>query len=191
MCGSGSRRLSESNLRPKVVRLSGENGAEGIRTPGLLPARQALSQLSYGPVGGKSSRELEVLCPVDPPALVVPRGSDSQGDRRRVFYSLDRNEVAAVEIDRVGGDGVNLPRRIPASYEAVRSTSARHARNDQHLAPSCRPFALDPEQSIIEAEDEVVAASVGNRAIDLDAELDGFEGDGRLRDGSLLIRCHE
>jgi hypothetical protein len=32
------------------------NGAEGIRTPGLLHAMQALSQLSYGPKSGQFSR---------------------------------------------------------------------------------------------------------------------------------------
>jgi hypothetical protein len=30
-----------------------ENGADGIRTRDLLAASQTLSQLSYGPVGGK------------------------------------------------------------------------------------------------------------------------------------------
>ena len=41
-----------------------------------------------------------------------------------------------------------------------------------------------------EREDQVVAATLGDRPIDLDPELDRGERDSELGDGSFLIRCH-
>ena len=55
------------------------DGADGIRTRDLLAASQTLSQLSYGPKGRQSSRELEIGGVVDACSLVVPRGR--LGDR--------------------------------------------------------------------------------------------------------------
>ena len=48
------------NLRWSLIQCSG--GDEGDRTPDLLTARQALSQLSYAPVRKSTIRELERRC---------------------------------------------------------------------------------------------------------------------------------
>ena len=49
-----------SNLRWSLIQCSG--GDEGDRTPDLLTASQALSQLSYAPVRKSTIRELGPRC---------------------------------------------------------------------------------------------------------------------------------
>jgi hypothetical protein len=56
------------------------SGADGDRTRDLLAASQTLSQLSYGPKRGKCSREVEIVCPIDPSRLVVPRRREAKPD---------------------------------------------------------------------------------------------------------------
>ena len=51
----------ESSALPLSYGGGRRNGAEGTRTPGLLGAIQALSQLSYSPVHGMGARGLEPL----------------------------------------------------------------------------------------------------------------------------------
>jgi RimJ/RimL family protein N-acetyltransferase len=86
-CSSGARtgRASFSLIEPtsageepltflgSVERLR-VSGADGTRTRALLAASQSLSQLSYGPrLSAQCSREVVVICPIDPESLVVPR----------------------------------------------------------------------------------------------------------------------
>ena len=73
-----------------------ESGAEGVRTPDLRDCQPSLSQLSYGPVARKSSRELVVLRPVDAGFWLL-RGGHPQPDCRPCLNAIDRNVVAAIE----------------------------------------------------------------------------------------------
>ena len=45
--------VSATPFRPRLVELKVFGGREGIRTPGLLVANEALSQLSYSPTSSK------------------------------------------------------------------------------------------------------------------------------------------
>ena len=69
---SGRRALSGARRRPPGLELAVlVDGAEGARTPGLLDAIQALSQLSYGPKSLKCNAEIVGVSPVDTGTLVV------------------------------------------------------------------------------------------------------------------------
>ena len=113
------------NLRWSLIQCSG--GDEGDRTPDLLTASQALSQLSYAPVRGSTIRELSRRCkgnfgktfrgrgrrsPLD--ARLSPRGAPrglsraSRGLRRprprKVFpkLPLHRRESSRIVLPRTG-----------------------------------------------------------------------------------------
>jgi hypothetical protein len=57
----------------RKVRNASGDGAEGDRTPDLQSATLALSQLSYGPVPGQCSFEIELVRRIHPPLSVVQR----------------------------------------------------------------------------------------------------------------------
>lgn len=132
-----------------------ESGAEGIRTPGLDAASVALSQLSYGPVLAKSSRELEVASPVDALALVVPGRSEPELNRAAVREALEGEVVAAISVNRVSRESVDLVCRIRAMEQPVAGAPAGAAANDDHVAVSRSPLALNAHEPSIEVEDEV------------------------------------
>ena len=88
------------------------NGASRARTGDLVPARDALSQLSYGPVAAKCSGEFEVLGPVDSPRLIVLGLNETKLNSREPIDSMNRNEETAAELIGVGRYRVDLITRI-------------------------------------------------------------------------------
>jgi hypothetical protein len=140
-----------------------------------LAASQSLSQLSYGPLMvSQSNGEVEIVGPIHTAPLVVPTGQHAERDRWTVGDSRDRNEKAAIELQAVSRNRVNLVSRVATSDEAFGSSSG----------------ALTRHQLATEIEDQVVAAAFGDRRVHVDSELGGRVSNGGLGDRSLLVRCH-
>ncbi len=84
------------------------SGASRARTGDLVPARDALSQLSYGPARAKCSGEFEVFRPVQAGLLIVPRRGESKLDRAPFAERFERQEIAAVQVRAIGGERIYL-----------------------------------------------------------------------------------
>ena len=96
------------NLRWSLIQCSG--GDEGDRTPDLLTASQALSQLSYAPVRVSTIRELGRRC--------------KENFRKKLSPSLRGGAAAA----RLSGSSPVAPRGPPATKPAHLLRSAGTAR---------------------------------------------------------------
>ena len=119
--------------------------------------------------------------------LVVPRRCQAQMDARAALDLPDRNEVRVLGIRAPGRDAVDLGAAVRSEHVAPRRVATGPAAHDDDIALPVRPFALCSEQPLARVEDQVVAAAVTDRAVDIDPEPDGRGGDRRLRDRSLLV----
>ena len=100
------------------------DGADGTRTRGLLAASQSLSQLSYGPsMVSQSSREVEVVCPINAKSLVVSSGREPEVELRSAFELLDGQKEATIEFGAVGSKRINLGGRVKAPTQSFASSS--------------------------------------------------------------------
>jgi hypothetical protein len=153
-----------------------------------MPARHALSQLSYGPVAAQSSRELEILCPVNAVSLIVLRSRNAKKDLSPGAQIIEGDEVAALVVGTVGCERIDFSGGIDPSPNTLARSSARVAANEDGIANPRRPLALDAQEILAEKEDHVEPASLGDWAVDLDPELRRLMSDRCLRNRALLIR---
>jgi hypothetical protein len=80
-----------------------------------MPARHALSQLSYGPFGLRQcSREPEILGPVHSETLIVSGGASPKLDMRTNPDPGERQVVTLVRVGAIGGEGIDLRGGIEA-----------------------------------------------------------------------------
>src|SRR5262249_59873612 len=114
---------SGGRLREKPLGGAARSGAEGDRTPDLLDAIQALSQLSYGPRDAQCSAELVLLRPVDPFLLVVLSRAEAERYRAALREAIEGEEVTTIELGRVPGERVDFALRVPLLHEAVRTAT--------------------------------------------------------------------
>ena len=162
-------------------------GASRARTGDLDAASVALSQLSYGPTElPKCSAELEILSPIDAESLIVAAPRQAQIDLRTADYPFARKVVAPIELGRVGGEGVDLARRIGPLEKADPAPPGGITTDDDHVAAPARELALHANQAIAEVEDEVVAL-VGNGFRDANPQFHRGVDDCRLSDRPLLV----
>ena len=164
------------------------SGAEGDRTPDLLDAIQALSQLSYGPRAAQCSAELVLVCPVDPLLLIVLGRTEPQRDSPALREVAERQEVATVEVYGIRREGVDLTPAVAALHESARAAPPTDERNNEHVAVSANPLALDANEPPAELEDEVVPETLVYRSGNGDAELDRGSDYRCFRDRPLLGR---
>src|SRR5206468_9986409 len=118
--------------------------------------------------------------------LVVPCRRETQLDSASPTKCRQREEVAPIGIRAVGGEGVNLIRRIEPPQQPVTVTPIRVTANDHYIAVTARPFALNSHESWSQIEDQVIALD-GVRRPHTDAELCGLTCDRELRDSTFLI----
>src|SRR3954449_9708837 len=123
------------------------SGASRARTGDIVPARDALSQLSYGPRCSKCSGEFVVLRPVDAKSLVVPRRAETQLDVALIRERVHRQQIAPVEIAAVRGKSVDVFARVVLAKKAIAITPIAIAPHDNHIAAARSPFALDSQQA--------------------------------------------
>jgi hypothetical protein len=137
----------------------------------------------------QSSREVEVVTPIDPVTLVVPGRLDPKRNRRSILDDIDRDEEAPIEFHAVRGERINFIRRVSPPAETFRGAPRTDAVDRHDSVPACRPLTLHAHQRRPQIEDQVVSL-IPERPENADSELDGFCGNACLRDGSFLIRCH-
>jgi hypothetical protein len=137
-----------------------------------LRATQALSQLSYGPELPQCSLEFIPLGPVDPDLLIVSGGREAELNSAPAGESLERKEIALVEIDAVRRERVDLVSRVVALEQSVLRSTAAIAPDYEHVAASRCPLALDAGQPTAKIKDQVVSRAVADRLENVDAELD-------------------
>jgi hypothetical protein len=151
----------------------------------------ALSQLSYGPlVPSKCSREVEVVSPIDAAPLIVQARTHPKCDGRPTLDASDRNEEAPIEFEVVRSDRIDLIGGVRPSDEPLSASARTLATDDQYFPPSGGPLALHAEKARFQIENHVAATTLRHWAVNIDVELGCREGDGHLRDGAFLIRCH-
>jgi hypothetical protein len=117
----------------------------------------ALSQLSYGPETPKCSGELEVLRPIYACPLIVLSWCQPELNSAAVDERLEWEEVAAIQVRAISGEGINFLRRIESSEQSIAIPAIRVARDGDDVAASCRPLALHANQSWPQVEDQIVA----------------------------------
>ena len=118
------------NLRWSLIQCSG--GDEGDRTPDLLTASQALSQLSYAPVRRSTIRELGRLCKDNfgktfaglartGPARGAPgfRRARTPGDLARGTRPAPRNRVSCAPVVPLSGPIANRPSSASQNYAGL------------------------------------------------------------------------
>lgn len=145
----------------------GENGADGTRTRALLAASQSLSQLSYGPLlPSKCSREVEVVCPIYPPPLIVPARAKPKHDRWSALHAFDWDEEASIQVEAVSRDRVDLGSRVSAPNKALCATACALTTDHQDFVAACGPLALHTHKAIFVVEDHVVPPTHPQRQAD-------------------------
>ena len=163
------------------------DGAEGDRTPDLVTASHALSQLSYGPGAAKSSGQFVVLSPTDARLLVVPCRPQPQVDLALIGEVLDRQEVTAILLRAVDGESINLVTRV-CTLDVARAGSTTGAALDGHdVSTAWSPLALDANQSAVKVDDQVVTRPLVDGLVHVETELDCLVRDRGLSDGTFLV----
>src|SRR6185437_9772989 len=135
-------------------------GPSRARTGGLQSATLTLSQLSYGPVGGKSSGEFVVPRPIDQSLLVVARGRQTKLDGTAVHRQREWQQVAGVQVGTVRCDGVNLLCLVSPMDETVAPSTAGATTNDDDVTVAYGPLTLDAHQPRGQIENQVVTCIV-------------------------------
>ena len=122
------------NLRWSLIQCSG--GDEGDRTPDLLTASQALSQLSYAPVRKSTIRELGRRC------------KDNFGKTFRGAQAPESRGAATAETSARGADAPARPGRLgpsmPDQARGARPAGGRRRRRTPFRLRSGRPRDFPP-----------------------------------------------
>jgi hypothetical protein len=82
------------------------------------------------------------------------------------------NEVAAIDVWTIGGKGVDPVGPVQSTHDADSRSAGWVTTDRDHVPTPARPLALRPDELVPEIEDQVVARTVADRLVDLDAELD-------------------
>jgi hypothetical protein len=117
------------------------------------------------------SHEVEIVCPINPPSLVVQTRAEPKSDCRFALNPANRYEKAPIELEVVGGDRVHLGCRIRTPDETVGTPSGALAHDDNDFPSTRGPFALHAQKASVKVEDHVVAPSFRNRLVNPDPEL--------------------
>jgi hypothetical protein len=113
--------------------------------------------------------------------------AQAQLDLRLVRKGGERQQVAAVYIETVGRERVDLICRIDPTKKPVSSSPAAVAGNTNHVAVSSRPLALNASEVSVEIKDEIAASAVADGLVYVDAELDRGGRNLYLGDAALLV----
>ena len=138
------------NLRWSLIQCSG--GDEGDRTPDLLTASQALSQLSYAPVRRSTIRELPRRCKENfgktfrGAGAGVPRGRDGGGQcpRGRCGRAPRASGPLDARLSPRGAPPGHLEFRRPPLFALGVRSAMRRAATPPATVPLLVPIALSP-----------------------------------------------
>jgi hypothetical protein len=82
---------------------------------------------------------------------------------------MERKKETAIELATIRGERIDLLVGIEASAETVAGSPGGIAAHDQDVAVPAGPLALNAPEPSVEVEDEVVAAALRDRLVDVDA----------------------
>jgi hypothetical protein len=119
--------------------------------------------------------------------LVVFGRSDSQAHLAPTDPHSRRQQVALARRRAIRRDPVDLALDIPASYEPFAVSTRRVATNDDRVPDLGCPFALNPQQLIANAEQEVRWSTLTNWSVDIDRQRGCGSGDVQFRNVPFLI----
>src|SRR5581483_487418 len=120
-------------------------------------------------------------------ALLVPSRSEAEPNLPPSPELVHREEVAAVELGTVSDQRVDLARRIRAPHETGRRSTRGVTAHDDDISFARGPLALNTDELIVDAEDEVTTAACADRREDLETQPRRIEERGGLRNGSFLV----
>jgi hypothetical protein len=98
----------------------------------------------------------EVFRPVDARSLIVLGWCQPELNSAAVEEHLEWEEVAAIHVRAISGEGIEFLRRIERSEQAIAIPAIRVPRDGDDVAASCRPLALHANESWPQVEDQVV-----------------------------------
>jgi hypothetical protein len=81
----------------------------------------------------QSNREVEVVGPIHTAPLVVSARVNAKSDRQATFDNADRKQKARVQLRVVRRNCVDLSRRVPSPFVAVRATARALAMDHDHV----------------------------------------------------------
>jgi hypothetical protein len=119
--------------------------------------------------------------------LVVAGRENAKMDCGPPIDSVDRNQEATVEFGAIGRDGIDFIAGVGALDVAVGPSARGVAADRDDVVSDRRPFALDAKQPCPKAEDEVIAATLETRPIDVHTEFQGRSSYRQLGNRALLI----
>ena len=185
-CTEYERRRPEMEEAPWLGGFGG--GPSRARTGDLIPARDALSQLSYGPAEPlKCSPELVVPRPLDSQRLIVQRRCNAKVNLSKFHELFGRKEITAVQLRAVQGEGVELTDVVPPVDEAISVAPARVQTTDHDVALPDHPLALHPKQPRPKIEDQIESLVI-QRPPNSKSVLERDCRNLRLGDCALLVR---
>jgi hypothetical protein len=157
------------------------SGAEGTRTPGLLAASEALSQLSYSPgkfvIGG----------PVYRRTLAVKRPRQAQMHSSLPRHYFKRQEVTALQFRAVGGNQVYLTDQIWRPHSSSGGFPLALEPYADDLTSARRGLALNLEETTTDLEYEIDSPMFRNRFENWHSKANGLVRDRRFRHRSAVI----
>ncbi|HSD23132.1 MAG TPA: hypothetical protein VLB79_02270 [Solirubrobacterales bacterium] len=130
-----------------------------------------------------------MLCKVNAGSLGVPWWGQTQMQLPLPRNDLDRNDEDLTEIAAVNGKRIDLIGRVGARHVSAWRISRAADANADDSEPLLEraPLALHANQPLTQVEGKVIASMFRHRPENLDAELDGLEGDRSLSDVPLLV----
>jgi hypothetical protein len=135
----------------------------------------------------KCSAELEIFRPIDANPLVVPGVHEPELNLTSPRERRERQEITAIDFGTVGSEGVDLTFGIRPPNEAVPIPSVGTAPDDDDVAVPPSPFALDANEAIDQAEDEVAAPAFGDGRVNVNVELQCGSRDRKLGDRAFSV----
>ena len=97
-------------------------------------------------------------------------------------------KVALVQLTAVGRRCVDLVGAVETSCQPVAGPPRRVTGHGEDFSAFDRPVSLHSDEWTAKIEDEVTTASLADRSIHLDIQLDRGGGDPHLRDRAFLVR---
>jgi hypothetical protein len=113
------------------------------------------------------SHEVELIGPIDTNALIVTRRGETELDGAFATKAFERQEETPIEFGAVSCERVDLVRGVESFAKALSSSPRRIAANDDDVAIPTRPLALNTPEPRSEIEDQITAATLGNRLVDV------------------------
>jgi hypothetical protein len=96
-------------------------------------------------VPSQCNREIKIVCPIDSLLLIVETWAQAKSNSGSPLDARDGHEKAAIELEVVSGDHVDLRGAVRTPRKAISGATGALAADDDDLLPASRPLALHTE----------------------------------------------